>query len=83
MWISNCSLRSATCTDLVYKRRSMASSGKVMGIEISTQHHALSRYPFSKVSRKPARVSADIAGSILIPDCTWGPVPTDLQRHGT
>ena len=70
--------------------RSMATSGKVSGMEIGdpqanigernidcadclrgSQHQMISRYPFSPVSRKLARVSVDITGPMRVPDCTW------------
>jgi len=37
-----------------------------------SQHQIISRYPFSKVYRKLARISADIAGPMRLPDITWG-----------
>jgi len=37
-----------------------------------SQHQIISRYPFSKVYRKLARISADIASPIRLPDITWG-----------
>jgi len=37
-----------------------------------SQHQIISRYSFSKVYRKLARISADIASPIRLPDITWG-----------
>ena len=37
-----------------------------------SQHQTISRYPFSSVTAKLARISVDIAGPMRIPDCTWG-----------
>ena len=36
-----------------------------------TQHQTISRYPFTKATRPLERVSADIAGPMKCPDCTW------------
>jgi len=36
-----------------------------------SQYQIISRYPFSKVYRKLARISADIAGPMRLPDITW------------
>jgi len=37
-----------------------------------SQHQIILRYPFSKVYRKLARISTDIAGPMRLPDITWG-----------
>ena len=37
-----------------------------------SQHQTISRYPFSPVTMKLARISVDIAGPMRVPDCTWG-----------
>ena len=37
-----------------------------------SQHQTISRYPFSSVTQKLARISVDISGPMRIPDCTWG-----------
>jgi len=37
----------------------------------STQHQTISRFSFTKATRSLERVSADIAGPMRCPDCTW------------